>query len=570
MRAADSERSTTHRNETRQPMMRWASHACRVVLLAVVIWLGEPVRPLVSAETAATTTTERICFVFSGSRASEIEPCGCHDKQTGGVDREAYLYEQLRKTYPNLVGMDAGGWTDSFQTANERLKTDYLIRALREMRFNVFNVTPYDLIFGTSYPMQLAENGVGRLLSANVVSRSFDKAAGTTSTKQVFAPFTILEVPRKDGRRAVRVGVIGISDRGSLEPGAVQRLRNALRQRLDFEVLDSTEVLKTLIPMVRKQADYVIVLALMDRAVAQRVAGQFEGVDLLVTTWGVQSLRMFMHIGKVTLVNTGFYGRYFVQGFVDFDAENRPIGLTGGMVDIASEGPAATSFAKLLEEYRENTKDLDRQIAVAREQSRYTGRNECIRCHNSEYLQWTRTPHNLAFSTLIQKNQHYNPDCLPCHVTGYGDADGFVDNMQTGHLVSVQCESCHGPARAHVRVLAEIMKPDASGKVKRPTLQDPYPHLPALTSEPVCLKCHDKEHDPNFNYERDYLLSLHTNMNGPFRRQLPAQATAAAISGAPMPVSVVPMSGVPLPMSPSAPARRTPPPLTPSRWATVK
>jgi len=539
------------RNIACRSFLRRAFSLPGAILLAGVLFLPAAVR----GESRPTTTTERICFVFTGSRASELESCGCHESQTGGVDREAYCYEQLRKTYPNLIAIEVGGWTDAFQTPNERLKTDYLLRALRQMRFSVFNVTPYDLVFGTTYPLQLTENGSGQLLSATVASTVFDKVAGTTTTQRLFAPYTILEAPRRDGRRAIRVGVIGMTHRESLEPLTVQQLKNTARQNWHFEVLDSSEVLHTIIPEVRKQADYVILLALMDRQIARRLMGQIEGVDLFVTAWGVQALRDSVRAGKTTFLNTGYWGRHFVQAVAEFDAGNHPIGLTGGMVDIRSDGPADPSITKLLEQYRENTKKLDRQMAVAREQSRYTGRTECISCHNLEYLQWTRTPHNLAIVTLVQKNQHYNPDCLACHAAAYGEADGFVDMTQTPHLVSVQCEACHGPARAHVKALKEMMKPDTSGTVRRPSVTDNYPHLVIQIPQALCLKCHVIDHDPDFNYERDLLLISHKNAQGPFRRQLARPpTTSATLTG-----SLTPASSAP-PLSPAAPVTV---PLTP-------
>jgi hypothetical protein len=530
-----------------------------------------PLRAGEADSTSATTTTERICFVFTGSRASELESCGCHELQTGGVDREAYLYEQLRKAFPHVVLIEAGAWTDPFQTPNERLKTDYLVKALRLMRFDVFNVTPYDLAFGTTYPLQLIENGVGRLISANVRSRSFDPQTGTTATKALFAPYTFLEVPRKDGRRPVRVGVIGVTHRESLDPTALQRLRSGSRSKFDYEVADLADTLKATVPEVRKQADYVIVLAHVDRAAAMQQIPQFQDVDLFVTTWNIQAYRMLLPFGKTTLVNTGFYGRYYVHAITDFDGDNRPLRVTGEMMNIASNGTTEPAIVKLLEEYREDTKNLTRQIAVAMEQSRFAGRSQCISCHSPAYLQWTRTSHNLAYATLAQKNQHYNPDCLGCHVTAHDEPDGFVDVMQTGHLVSVQCEVCHGPGRAHVKALTAMMKPDTSGTVKRPPTTADYPHLAMGTSETMCLKCHVKDHDPNFNYERDLLLVSHKNQQGPFRRQLPASATSASMTMNPL--APPPLAPRPVSAGPTGPPEPAPPPspaLSPKQWATIK
>jgi hypothetical protein len=445
------------------------------------------------------------------------------------VDREAYLYETLRKTYPNLIAMDAGAWTDYFQTASERLKTDYLVQAMRDMHFGVFNVTPFDLAFGTTYPRQLTRPaGSGQLLSANLLIRPRNEPRATSSPARLFDPYTILEVPRKDGGRPIRIGIIGVTDGAAIDSKVMERLKTLCPKMPDCQILSTTEALATYVPEVRSQSDYVVVLAMMDRSRVLQAPMEIRGVDLYVTTFNNQSLRQPMAAGGRTIVNTGYWGRSFSQFVVEFNDENRPIHTSGTLVDIWADGPAATSFTRLLDQYHEDTKKLARQVAVALERSRFAGRTQCIVCHNAPYLSWTRTAHTFAYVALAEKNQHYNPDCLPCHVTAYGEPDGFVDVRQTAHLVSVQCEACHGPARAHVKALTEMSRPGPDGLPKKISRSDNYPHLAVDTSETVCRKCHNSEHDPNFNYARDLELISHKNLQGPFRRPKPQQPGVAA------------------------------------------
>jgi len=527
-----------------QRLRRQAFPFFAVFLLAGAMLSGPPWAALASAAEAP-AAAEQICFVFTGSRQSELESCGCTDRQAGGVDREAFLYDKLRKTYPHVIAMDAGGWTDPLQSENERLKTGYLVRAMHDMGFEAYNVTPYDLALGTTYPAQLVANNQGRLLSANVKIRPRnDASTAATSDQLTLSPYTIFEVPRNDNRRPIRVGVLGLTHPSSLDSAAVQRLKTMNRKMPDCEVLGVSETLKAYIPQLRRQADFVIVLAMMDSTVARQLSpAEADGIDLFVTTYNTQSYRTFIPWNLKTLITTGFWGRYFSQAVVEFDGENRPTKISGELTEIPSDGPPVAAFSKLLEQYREKTKKLSRRIAVALEQSRYAGRNQCINCHGPAYLQWVRTPHNLAYATLAQKNQHYNPDCLPCHVTGYYEPDGFADAMQTGHLVSVQCEVCHGPARAHVRALTEMMRPDPDGKSKKVTSSDTYPHLTVQTSETLCLKCHNSDHDPNFNYQRDLRLISHKNVTGPFRRKEAAEAPPKPAQ----PIPIDPRSLKPLP-----------------------
>jgi len=471
----------------------------------------------VAPSRSAPTSPTRVCFIFTGSRRSELESCGCHTNQNGGVDREAYIYGQLRKKYHNLIPMEVGAWTDPFQTPNERLKTDYLVRALHAMRFKVYNVTPYDIAFGTTYPRQLVEGIGGHLISANlaIVRRG---SAGTTETVAPFAPYAIIEIPRREGGRPIRVGVIGVTDEASLEQATLRRLKNLSKAMPDFVLSDVAAALRKYVPEVREKADCVIVLAYMRRNTASTIPSQVPGIDLLVTSWGYQMTRLFMHPGRTTLITTGYQGRYFAQAVVEFDGENRLVRVTGKVMDIPSKGETVAELTELLAQYRKETKNLERHLAVERQKSRYAGRTQCLACHRKEYLQWTQTPHNMAFATLISKHQHFNPDCLQCHVTAYGEPDGFVDTMQTGHLAAVQCEVCHGPGRAHAQALIKMLKPNALGPTKKLPPGADYPHLVATPPESLCKKCHIPDHDPSFDYKRDLPLVSHKNANGPFRR----------------------------------------------------
>ncbi|MBM3335942.1 hypothetical protein FJY63_14890, partial [Candidatus Sumerlaeota bacterium] len=340
---------------------------------------------------------EQVCFVFTGTRHSELEPCGCHDLQSGGVDHEAYIFDGLRKTYPNFVAMEVGAWTDPFMNPNERLKTDFLVKALGEMRFTVFNITPYDLAFGTTYPLQLAQDG-GCLISANVHVSPRNSPTTTTAPSRPYDPYTIVEVPRRDGRRPIRVGVIGVTDSRALDFRGLAQLKSTT-QIPDCVVFSATETLKAYLPQIRKQADYVIALAMMDLKSAQAMPA-IEGMDLLVTTKDDQSQAAMAAVHTSTWVHTGFYGRSFHKVILTFDEENRPIRISGSREDVPLASPSVAAMTNLLDQYREETKKLTRKMEVAIEKSRYIGRVSCINCHSSQYMQWTRTAHNFAYLTL--------------------------------------------------------------------------------------------------------------------------------------------------------------------------
>jgi hypothetical protein len=142
---------------------------------------------------------------------------------------------------------------------------------------------------------------------------------------------------------------------------------------------------------------------------------------------------------------------------------------TRALVDAALDrlGPEITSSAV--------STAMARRLATPK--SPFGGADLCMSCHPSQHAQWGATPHAQASQTLIREKRSQDLDCYGCHNTGVGAQGGPADPSEVGGLRDVQCEACHGAARAHA--LAPATTP--------PTHADP----PAS----VCVTCHDGERD---------------------------------------------------------------------------
>src|SRR5262249_20574386 len=78
-------------------------------------------------------------------------------------------------------------------------------------------------------------------------------------------------------------------------------------------------------------------------------------------------------------------------------------------------------------------------------------------------------------------HRHYQPQCVACHVVGFGSAGGYSMAAPSRALVDVQCEACHGPGASHLR------------DPRRGTIA-------AAAPERVWLACHTPEHSEAFVY----------------------------------------------------------------------
>ncbi len=101
---------------------------------------------------------------------------------------------------------------------------------------------------------------------------------------------------------------------------------------------------------------------------------------------------------------------------------------------------------------------LAASMATAQDHA-YVGTKNCKKCHLKEWKSWAETKMALSFDNLkpgeraeaktaagLDPNKDYttDPECVRCHVTGYGKEGGFVDIETTPDLVGTGCEMCHG------------------------------------------------------------------------------------------------------------------------------
>ncbi len=106
----------------------------------------------------------------------------------------------------------------------------------------------------------------------------------------------------------------------------------------------------------------------------------------------------------------------------------------------------------------------------------YAGGATCVPCHKEQHSQWSTTGHARAWLALVREERALDDDCWSCHVTGFEQPGGPPDPTKSGPWRDVQCEACHGPARAHVESPGEVLP-----------VRDP--------DEATCVGCHDGDQD---------------------------------------------------------------------------
>jgi len=102
------------------------------------------------------------------------------------------------------------------------------------------------------------------------------------------------------------------------------------------------------------------------------------------------------------------------------------------------------------------------------EEPKYESYKLCQWCHYVQVRSWLNGAKAKAFDSLKagvkreakikaglgpDKDYTHDPECLPCHTTGYKKKGGFVSIEKTPDLAGVQCEECHGPGEKFTWVM---------------------------------------------------------------------------------------------------------------------
>jgi Cytochrome c554 and c-prime len=137
--------------------------------------------------------------------------------------------------------------------------------------------------------------------------------------------------------------------------------------------------------------------------------------------------------------------------------------------------PAAESLvvnAKM--QINEINRTAPENLIVPKEKILFAGWAACMECHPSQYRFVKTQKHAIAWETLVKGKRDADLDCIWCHSAAFGEPGGIFHVRQLDRFQDVQCESCHGPGKAHME--------DPENR--------PFPKV----TEDACLKCHTKEH----------------------------------------------------------------------------
>lgn len=215
----------------------------------------------------------------------------------GGLARRVMWVEKAGKEKPVLV-VDSGDLfferkgSQDLQKAG--VKAEILARAYVRMGAAAVNVGDLDLLRGVEFLRNLRQIGLP-LISANLIDPK--------SKKPIFDPYVIQE------RGGLKVAFLGL-----LAPEIDPQVLKAVAQ--EVEVADPWETAKSFVAQLRSKVDLLVVLSDMGQVRDQRLAGEVQGIDLILGghdgrflsspiyeegVWIFQSYAKGMYVGELRI-----------------------------------------------------------------------------------------------------------------------------------------------------------------------------------------------------------------------------------------------------------------------------
>ncbi len=514
-----------------------------------------------------------LVLVLTGQTYGYLSPCGCSRPQKGGLERRANFIQTLRDKGSPVVGLDLGDVAPPKGVHKQNLlKYKTTMFALKEMGYAAVGLGEYD--FASQLFELLSEyalNNSGKppiILGANLVgvqergpdgkpTKVFPREEYFTGGPKARPMVEGIEV--FGGKDYPAVGVVGV-----VGPEAIEKIE---KQDAQFAFLANPQFLPAAIAALAKHPLKPELLVLMyggklDQAkVAAAANPQFQVVLCQSDDPEPPQFPTLANGGKTMIIQVGHKGQN-VGALGVFKKPGGGVELKYQLVPLGEEyltpnDAAAEKNNKVLQMLEEYASDVKAQNLLADHRTKpiphsaqiqhptadlkFVGSESCAKCHPAEAKFYETTNHSHAYDALVKvakrpSNRQFDGECIVCHTVGFEYASGFENAEKTPQLKNVGCESCHGPGSGHVAnpndlklratlspwkstatdVLPSLellkklaaMKPIDRGSVTMPANQIQL--INAISS--MCMKCHDTENDPKFDFYEYYPKVYHSGL----------------------------------------------------------
>jgi 2',3'-cyclic-nucleotide 2'-phosphodiesterase (5'-nucleotidase family) len=238
----------------------------------------------------------KVTLVYSSDMLGKIRSCGCTVEDSGGLGRRATYTEGVRKGQGEVLVLDAGD-AFSFDLSFSKEEAELTMEAFSLIGVDVFTPGETEFIFGLPFLKSVAENADYEMIAANIV----DPSTGAPVFGKEFTVITL--------EGGLRIAVTGVLDEKIKFPAYIDRST--------FTVRPAEATLKKIIPAMKREADFLVLLSHMGLERTRDMLSRIRDFDIAVTGHGKPLMKESDKVGKTLLLGTGGLGQYL--GRIDMD-----------------------------------------------------------------------------------------------------------------------------------------------------------------------------------------------------------------------------------------------------------
>lgn len=415
-------------------------------------------------------TADGFSVIMSGNWQGQIEPCGCTEKQLGGIDRRTETINTVAPDADSRLILDAGPLIDDFDRQNQ-LKFDTFLRSMKTVGYDAIAMSAPELKLLHDHIVDLEPQFRPAVICTNMPQEQLDKFSG------IKYYFRMLKYKGK----TLAAYVFGLTDKIDSKDAETLELTDPIQALQDqikaLKISDADDAL-------------VIVLSQTDNdAIIDKIKDVKE-VDLFICLgFGDEPELKHKTSDETVFADTGSLSKYIARFVISPDKKADSDNLKLDAIPIYSTFNLDPAIVTLMDQYQMSMK-VENLIADQVERmgleddNMFVGSASCgdgPDCHGDIYKIWSGLKHAQAVPTLEAVNRDFDPECMECHTVGLRYESGFKSKEETPELAAVGCEMCHGPGMLHSE----------------------YPSEPYRVIFTHCEDCHNDYHSPEFKEKRE-------------------------------------------------------------------
>jgi len=281
-------------------------------------------------------------ILYTGTANGLLVQCACPGK-SGGLARRAQFIKQYRQEHSQVLILDSG---DNLPTRSDPLKSSYIFAALELIGYDAVTIGDQELMSGCQFLLEAQEN-----YHIPIVAADLKILCGEDSL--LFPPYVIKEVGNH------RLAILGVTFDASHFSGK--------QKKVEAEFFPWQDVLSRYLPVLKEEADLIIVLSHLGTELDLKMAAQFKGIDLIVGGHGGSLINKPLVAGETLIVHPGSAGQKVGILTLSLDENGKIVGYQNQLISLTKKIKSDAEVVALDRECKQALKERNKALLMQKQ-----------------------------------------------------------------------------------------------------------------------------------------------------------------------------------------------------------